>query len=160
MQLLPLAVHDDRAEHEIARRAGCGAARSGDAGGDAAAEGGQRSEVRRLEGEHLVVIGECGFDFQQGRARTRGDNQFRRIVRDDAAISARVEDVTFQRLTVPVFGAAATDAQRAPLGAGRTHAFRPYGDDVVLFHGVPLRCVSFDCTGRGLAGNQERTRIG
>ena len=75
-------------------------------------------EVRRFEGEHLIVFGERRLDLQQGRARARGDDQFGRVVGDDAAISARVEDLTFQRLTVPVFGAAATDAQRAPFGAG------------------------------------------
>jgi len=40
----------------------------------------------------------------------RGDDQLRRVVRDDAAISARVEDLAFQRLTVPVFRAAAAHA--------------------------------------------------
>ena len=33
-------------------------------------------------------------------------------------------------------------------------------DDVSLVHGALLRCVSIDCTGRRLAGNPERTRIG
>jgi hypothetical protein len=39
-----------RAEHEIARRARRCAARPGKPGGDAAAEGRGRAEVRRLEG--------------------------------------------------------------------------------------------------------------
>src|SRR5262249_13538350 len=135
-------------------------ARARDTRGDTAAERRLRAEMRRLEGEHLVVPGEGRFDFRKRSACTRGDDQFRGIVSDDAAVSARIEDLTLQRLAVPVFRAVAANPHWASFGGGRTDSFGPFGDDVVLFHGVVFRCSGFDCTGRRLAGNPERTRTG
>ena len=66
--------------------------------------------MRRLEGEHLGMVGQRGLDFQQRRAGACGDDQFGWVIGDDAAMRARVEDVSLQRLPVPVLGAAAANA--------------------------------------------------
>jgi hypothetical protein len=95
-QHLALAVHDDGAEHEVACRARRMTARTSNASRNAAVERGLRAEVRRLESKHLVVFGKHRFDFEERRAGARRDDQFGRIVGDDAAMRARVEDLTLQ----------------------------------------------------------------
>jgi hypothetical protein len=66
--------------------------------------------VRWLECQHLVAFRERGFDLDERCAGARRDDELGRIVGDDAAVRARIEDLAFQRLAVPVLGAAAADA--------------------------------------------------
>ena len=118
MQNFTFAIHQHRAEHEVARCTDCHAAWAGQAARNNPAECGQAIKTRRLKSQHLVFCRECRANFTQGRASTRGDDQFGRVVVDDAAVGACVEHVARRSLAVPVFGAAAFDAQRGVAGAG------------------------------------------
>ena len=67
------------------------AARAGEVAHDRADQGAlpgflaeQRAEVRRLEGEHLVALGQQRLDLAHRRAGAQGDDQFLRRVVDDA----------------------------------------------------------------------------
>ena len=42
-----------------------------------------RPEIGWLEGQHLVALGEQGFDLAQRRSGAQGDDQFLRCVIDD-----------------------------------------------------------------------------
>lgn len=115
----------------------------------------------RLEGQHLIMLGQGRFEFRERRAAARRDDELGRIVRDDAPVGARIEYLSLKGLAVPVLGAGAAQAQRPLVGSGGAYALRPMLDDLVTLHGFPLRCVvhpvavvasSFDCTGRLCAG--------
>jgi len=114
---LAAAVDQLYAEHEIAQRAGAGAPRAGQAGRDAAADRGPGAEVGRLEGETLAVRLEPFFQFRKRSAAASRHHQLGRLIRDDAAIAASIEDLAAQRIAVEVLGAAAAQAQR-PMARG------------------------------------------
>ena len=84
-----------------------------------AADGGSAAEGRRLEGQELASRRQRRFDFGQRRAAARGDDQFGRLVADDAAVAARIEHLARQRAAVEVLAAAAADAQRLSRLAAR-----------------------------------------
>jgi len=47
--------------------------------------------MRRLEGQHLSVLGQRGFKFGERRTRTHRHHQLRRVIADDAAIGSHVQ---------------------------------------------------------------------
>ncbi len=118
VQHLAFSIHQHRAEHEIARRARRRSARAGQAAGNRAAYRGAGAEVRRLEGQHLTLIGQRRFDFGQGRAAARRDHEFGRVVVHDAPIGRHIERLSHRRVAIPILGAARHDAQRLALGIG------------------------------------------
>ena len=76
------------AEDEVAHRPGRRRARGpASPAAIAAADGGARPEVRRLERQHLLAFVQCGLEFRQRRAAAHRDDQFGRLVVDDAACS-------------------------------------------------------------------------
>src|SRR3569833_2198822 len=68
--------------------------------------------MRRLEGQHLLVILQRGFDDNQWRARSRGDDQLGGLIIYDAAMRRGVQHVTLHRTTEEGLRIATGDAQR------------------------------------------------
>src|SRR3569833_1311460 len=68
--------------------------------------------MRRLEGQHLLVFLQRGFDLNQWRARTRGDDQLGGLIINDAAMRRDVQHVTLHRTTEEGLRIATGDAQR------------------------------------------------
>src|SRR3569833_173216 len=68
--------------------------------------------MRRLEGQHLLVFLQRGFDLNQWRARTRGDDQLGGLIINDAAMRRDVQHVTLRRTTEEGLRIATGDAQR------------------------------------------------
>src|SRR3569832_549753 len=68
--------------------------------------------MRRLEGQHLLVFLQRGFDLNQWRARTRGDDQLGGLIINDAAMRRDVQHVTLHRTTEEGLQITTGDAQR------------------------------------------------
>jgi hypothetical protein len=62
--------------------------------------------MRRLEGEHLTVLGERRFKLRERRAATRRHDQLGRLVGHQAGVAARVEDLARQRAAIEILAAA------------------------------------------------------
>ena len=58
--------------------------------------------MRRLEGEHLAMLGKRCFDVTQWRARSRGKHQLGGFVFDDAAICTGVDDIAIEPQAVKI----------------------------------------------------------
>ena len=71
----------------------------------------QPAVIHRLEGEHLVVVGQGLFDVAQGRAGARGDHQFGRLVAQDTAVPADVDALADRCATVESLAVAGANAQ-------------------------------------------------
>src|SRR5690606_14441865 len=78
-----------------------------------------------------------------------GDDQFGRIVADDAAATARIEHVADRLAAVPVLAAAAAYAQRLPLGRGVEDTLAEQIE--LLFHVSPQK--------RGRSANLSAPRL-
>src|SRR6185295_693912 len=112
LQHAAAAVDELGAEHEIAHRARHGAARAGQAGGDAAAKGRPRPEMRRIEGQELIFFLENFFQVEKRSAAPGRDHQLGRVVADDPGIAARIENLAARHVAVEVLAAATAQAQR------------------------------------------------
>ena len=96
-------------EHEVAHRTGLLPARAGEAGSDTAADR-RRTEMRRLEGQHLAFFGQRGLDLGERRSTFGRDVKLGRLVGDDAPMGRDVEHLTGQHATVEILAAGAADA--------------------------------------------------
>src|SRR5581483_11815158 len=101
---LAFAVDNSGAEHEVAGAAGVRAARPGKAAGDRAAERRLRAEMRRLEGQHLVMRRERGFEIAQRGAGAGGYHELRRLMVDDAAVAGDGKRFPPRRAAVKTLG--------------------------------------------------------
>ncbi len=134
---MALRIQQARAQHEIAHGAGGHAARPGQAGGHATAQRRARPEMRRLESQHLAVLGQRRLELGQRRTRARRHHQFRRLVADDAAIRGHIQQaVAILRrhgtmIAVKPFGAATDDEQRLVTGARRHHLIAQLRQDEI-----------------------------
>ena len=114
-----------RAPSTKSRKAPAHAARLGQAGRHAAAHRRGGPEMRRLEGQHLTVGGQLGLQIGQRRAGAHRDDEFGRVIVDDAAIRRHVQQaMPILRRDGPVvaierFAAAAHDEQGLVAGARR-----------------------------------------
>ncbi len=99
-------VHQFGPEHEVAHGPHGTAAWPGKPGGHRAAEGRAVAEIGRLERQQLIAFCERCFNVGQWRAAAGGDDQFRRVIGDDATVVARVQHVAHALLAVPRLGAA------------------------------------------------------
>ena len=90
-----------------------------------------RAEPGRLEGEHLLFLGERRLDLGERCAATRGNHQLRGIVVDDARVLRRVEGLAGKLLSVEILAAASGEAQRSPGGCRASHVLAPALDDVI-----------------------------
>ncbi len=111
-QMLALAGDDPRAEHEIAHRTAPRATRAGQPGSDHAANGGSFAKVWRLARQHLPSFIQRGFQLRQRRAGANGDHQFGRVIADDAAVLAGIEQHAVDLPPEESLAAAALNAQR------------------------------------------------
>ncbi|OTP69295.1 hypothetical protein PAMC26510_27140 [Caballeronia sordidicola] len=94
------------------------------------------AKVRRLERQHLVAFVEARFDLAQWCAGLRGDHEFGRVMFDDSAVRACIDDFALQRLAVPVLRTAAANPQGRVARCRGAHALGPARDNVFLVHGV------------------------
>ena len=82
-----------------------------------AADRGTRTEVRRLVGQGLALLGQQVFKLCQGRARFDGDHQFGGLIADHAAPAPGVEHLgVCVGVAIKLLGVAALDAQLVPVG--------------------------------------------
>ena len=91
-QYLALAIDQLAAQYKIA----CGAAkrttRPGQTAGNGATQGGVVTKMRRLECQHLPGFCQRSFNFLERRAATCSQNQLARIMFDDAAMAADIQN--------------------------------------------------------------------
>src|SRR3546814_825731 len=79
----------------------------------------QRTEIRRLEGEHLVAGSELLFQIGQRRAGPERDDQFGGFVVEHAGQPAEVEGVfTLRRAAETGLAAPAVQVKRLAFGSG------------------------------------------
>ena len=97
-------------QHEITHGTRARASRPGKSSAYRAADSCSRSEMRRLEREHLIMVCQQGLDLRQRRTAARRNDEFARFVFDDAGIRARIEYLTIQRATIKILAATTTDA--------------------------------------------------
>src|SRR6185369_17661968 len=90
--------------------------------GHHAAHGGTAGEVRRLEGQALAAFGQYRFQLGQRSARTRGDDEFGRLVAGDAGERRGFQQFALQLFAVEILAAAAADAQQRASVAGGADA--------------------------------------
>src|SRR5690606_25927101 len=119
-QNLAAAVEEGTAQHLVGDAAGIGATRSGQAGGNGAAQRGG-AEVRRLAGQHLPTRGQRFVDLAQRRAGPRRDDQFAGLITEDAAVRAQRQAFAAQRVPVEGLAAATTDLQHPAVALRLAH---------------------------------------
>ena len=80
--------------------------------------------MRRLEWQALAMLGQQGFQRSQLRAGAGGNHQLARLVTEDAAVAAHVQQRLggLGRLAIKMFAIAARDAQ--PLAVGNCSLHR------------------------------------
>ncbi len=78
--------------------------------------------MRRLESQHLPALAQDPLDLRERRAAAGGDDELARLVRDDAGVTAHVEDLALPRLTVEILAAAAAQAERPARARGLANA--------------------------------------
>jgi hypothetical protein len=122
--LLTAAVHGAVAEEMVPRRPGLDPSWSGEIARQRAANrrrarlgAKQPPPVGWLEGKHLILGIERGFDLGERRAGGGGEDEFRRFVVDDAGKTRQIECVLgLHRTTHASFGSAANDLKGSLLG--------------------------------------------
>ena len=117
-QHLALAVQHPGAEHEVACRARVGACRTGESGGDGAADGRLCAERGRLEREHLTPFVERGRHLRERRPAAGGEHELGGLVGDDAPVAGDVEMLRLGDASQELLGSAAGDGERSPVGGG------------------------------------------
>ena len=115
-QQLGLPVEHLHAQHMVARCPRGEPRRAGQAGRDHAAHRRAGTEMGRLEGQVLAVLGQQRLQFSQRGAGQRRHHQFTGLVAADAAQRPGIEDLPLQLLAVEVLAAAPADAQHRAIG--------------------------------------------
>ena len=116
------AIHGGKPEDVVPGRAGAHAPGAGQVAGDHAAQGllalsaEEGAPVGRLESQHLTVFRKLNIDRGERRARTRGQDQFGRLVFDNSCEPRNIQDVVrFHRPSERALGAARDDFKRIAL---------------------------------------------
>ncbi len=160
-QHLALAAEQRGAEHIVAHPAGADARRAAQGAGHHAAQRGAAGagEVRRLEGQELVMLGQRRLNLGQRRARPRGDDQLGRLEMGDARQLRGVERV-FGGIHPAVLrggpprrlAAAAVNANAFAARGGFSHQVLPKRNQIVCLH---VR----DAAARGRSQDRNATRL-